>query len=74
MAMEVKENNISSSSVSEYSPGDIADHYNISDEIGRGSFSVVKRGVNKKSGKEYAIKCIQKNTLNFISLKGKSKS
>jgi len=51
---ELKEGN------SEYSQGDISDLYNIGEEIGRGSFSIVKKGVHKKSGKEFAIKCIQK--------------
>lgn len=44
----------------------ITDCYVISDEaIGSGSFSVVKRGRHKVTGKEYAIKCIQKK---FIKL------
>jgi len=44
----------------------ITDYYEISEEvIGSGSFSVVKKGRNKKNGKDYAIKCIQKK---FIKL------
>jgi len=44
----------------------ITDFYEISeDSLGSGSFSVVKKGRHKKTGKEYAIKCIQKK---FIKL------
>jgi len=38
----------------------IFEHYSIFQEIGRGAFSVVKRGKHKLSGKECAIKCIKK--------------
>jgi len=39
----------------------ITDYYDLSeDALGSGSFSIVKKGRNKKTGKEYAIKCIQK--------------
>jgi len=34
--------------------------YKVGDEIGRGAFSVVKKGVNKKTGQEVAIKFIEK--------------
>jgi len=34
--------------------------YKVGEEIGRGAFSVVRRGVNKKSGEEVAIKFIEK--------------
>eukprot|EP01116_Phalansterium_solitarium_P013979 TRINITY_DN3145_c0_g1_i2.p1 TRINITY_DN3145_c0_g1~~TRINITY_DN3145_c0_g1_i2.p1 ORF type:complete len:345 (+),score=125.82 TRINITY_DN3145_c0_g1_i2:133-1167(+) len=43
----------------------IDDFYVIGKEIGRGTFSVVKRGKNKQTGVEYAIKCIDKK---FIKL------
>jgi len=44
----------------------ITDYYEISeDSLGSGSFSVVKKGRHKKTGREYAIKCIQKK---FIKL------
>jgi len=44
----------------------ITDFYDISeDSLGSGSFSVVKKGRHKKTGREYAIKCIQKK---FIKL------
>eukprot|EP01117_Protostelium_nocturnum_P012261 TRINITY_DN450_c0_g3_i1.p1 TRINITY_DN450_c0_g3~~TRINITY_DN450_c0_g3_i1.p1 ORF type:complete len:303 (-),score=63.59 TRINITY_DN450_c0_g3_i1:262-1122(-) len=45
--------------------GDISEVYVLGEEIGRGSFSTVKRGRNKKTGKENAIKIIQKK---FIKL------
>lgn len=38
----------------------ITDFYKIEDEIGRGSFAVVKEGVNKKTGDRVAIKIIEK--------------
>jgi len=47
------------------SKGDITQHYTLGEEIGRGSFSVVRKGRNKETGKSYAIKCIQKK---FIKL------
>jgi len=39
---------------------DIHDYYSIHEEIGRGSFSVVKRVKHKKTGRVFACKCIQK--------------
>jgi len=39
---------------------EIAIHYVLGEEIGRGSFSTVRKGRNRSSGKEFAIKCIQK--------------
>jgi len=44
---------------------EISDFYVIGEEIGKGSFSTVKRGRNKATGKENAIKVIQKK---FIKL------
>jgi len=43
----------------------IKEFYDLKEEIGKGSFSVVRKGIHKKTGKEYAIKCIQKR---FIKL------
>jgi len=40
--------------------GRIDDAYDIADEIGRGAFSVVKKAKNRKTGKEVAIKFIEK--------------
>eukprot|EP01100_Stratorugosa_tubuloviscum_P008642 TRINITY_DN359_c0_g1_i6.p1 TRINITY_DN359_c0_g1~~TRINITY_DN359_c0_g1_i6.p1 ORF type:complete len:397 (+),score=208.50 TRINITY_DN359_c0_g1_i6:196-1386(+) len=37
----------------------IRDYYTLGDEIGRGGFSVVVRGTDKKTGNAVAIKCIQ---------------
>jgi calcium/calmodulin-dependent protein kinase I len=39
---------------------DITENYILGEEIGRGSFSVVRKGRHKSTGKAYAIKCIQK--------------
>jgi calcium/calmodulin-dependent protein kinase I len=44
---------------------DITDFYVLGEEIGRGSFSVVRKGKHKESSKLFAIKCIQKK---FIKL------
>jgi len=41
----------------------LEDKYDVGKEIGRGGFSVVKRGKNKASGLDVAIKCINKKTL-----------
>lgn len=40
--------------------GDINEHYVLGDEIGRGSFSTVRKGRHKAANKEFAVKCIQK--------------
>jgi serine/threonine protein kinase len=45
--------------------GDINEVYVLGEEIGRGSFSTVRKGRNKQTKKEYAIKVIQKK---FIKL------
>jgi len=39
----------------------IQEFYEIGDELGRGAFSVVKKGVEKKSGQTFAIKIIDKS-------------
>lgn len=41
-------------------PGKIEDVYVIGKELGRGTFSVVKQGTNKKTGEKYAAKFIDK--------------
>jgi len=41
----------------------IEEIYNIGEEVGRGAFSVVKKGVNKKTKEEVAIKLIDKKFL-----------
>jgi len=38
----------------------IEDTYEIKEDLGKGAFSVVKLGVNKKTGERVAIKCIDK--------------
>jgi calcium/calmodulin-dependent protein kinase I len=42
------------------SEGAVTDKYDVGDELGRGTFSIVKRGKSKTDGKDYAIKFIQK--------------
>jgi len=41
----------------------LEDKYEIGKELGRGGFSIVKKGKNKKTGDEVAIKCINKKNL-----------
>jgi serine/threonine protein kinase len=47
--------------MSGYRKGDkIAEFYKIEAELGRGSYAVVKLGVNRKTGARVAIKIIEK--------------
>jgi len=41
----------------------LEDKYELGKEIGRGGFSVVKKGKNKVTGEDVAVKCINKKTL-----------
>jgi serine/threonine protein kinase len=41
----------------------LEDKYDLGKEIGRGGFSVVKKGKNKTTGEDVAVKCINKKTL-----------
>ncbi len=41
----------------------VTDHYKFMDELGRGSFAVVRQAVNKKTGELTAIKVIAKNEM-----------
>jgi len=47
----------------------IEDYYEMGREIGRGGFSVVVEGIDKKSGKKYAIKCIKKTMVEGDDIK-----
>lgn len=38
----------------------ILDHYKLEEELGRGSFAVVVRGINRNTGEEVAVKVISK--------------
>lgn len=38
----------------------IHDFYKIEDELGRGSFAIVKKGINKETGEEVAIKVFER--------------
>lgn len=50
--------------MSTYHKGEkISDFYKIEDELGRGSFAIVKSGVNKKTGERVAIKIIDRQSL-----------
>jgi len=44
-------------------PDKLEDKYEVGKELGRGGFSIVKKGKNKKTGEEVAIKCINKKNL-----------
>jgi len=39
----------------------LADNYDIKDELGKGAFSIVKLGINKKNGDKVAVKIIDKS-------------
>jgi len=41
-------------------PPEVTDFYTIGEELGRGAFSIVKKGKNKKTGQHVAIKTIDK--------------
>lgn len=41
----------------------LEDKYEVGKEIGRGGFSIVKKGKNKITGEDVAVKCINKKTL-----------
>lgn len=50
--------------MSAYHKGEkITDYYKLEDELGRGSFAIVKGGVNKKTGEKVAIKIIDRQSL-----------
>ena len=38
----------------------VHDYYKIEDELGRGSFAVVRKAINKNTGEEVAIKIFEK--------------
>eukprot|EP00344_Euplotes_crassus_P008779 CAMPEP_0196995390 /NCGR_PEP_ID=MMETSP1380-20130617/1517_1 /TAXON_ID=5936 /ORGANISM="Euplotes crassus, Strain CT5" /LENGTH=173 /DNA_ID=CAMNT_0042411047 /DNA_START=12 /DNA_END=533 /DNA_ORIENTATION=- len=42
---------------------DITDYYKIEDELGAGSFGIVRRGISKDTGEEVAIKIIDRKGL-----------
>lgn len=42
----------------------ITEHYEIGSFLGKGSFSVVKKAVNKRTGQEVAVKVIDKTSIN----------
>jgi len=52
-----------STPAAEAKPEKLEDKYEIGKELGRGGFSIVKKGKNKKTGDEVAIKCINKKNL-----------
>jgi calcium/calmodulin-dependent protein kinase I len=41
----------------------VHDYYKIEDELGRGSFAVVRKAINKNTGEEVAIKIFEKASL-----------
>jgi len=46
-----------------YKTGNIKDTYKLEKVLGEGSFAVVKKGVKKSTNEEFAIKIIDKTTL-----------
>ena len=47
---------------------DVYDYYNINEELGKGAAARVHTGINKKTGKEVAIKIISKQEMNIKEL------
>ena len=43
----------------------IRDYYMLEEELGRGSFAIVCRGVNKNTGEEVAIKIFDRYAPNY---------
>lgn len=48
--------------------GNIEDLYVMGSELGRGSFSTVRKALNKSTGIDYAVKCIQKKHIKLTLL------
>ena len=47
--------------MSTYHKGEkITDYYKLEDELGRGSFAIVRQGINKTTGEKVAIKIFEK--------------
>jgi len=46
----------------------IDDKYELKEEVGKGEFSIVYRGIERSTGNEYAIKCIEKNEIDTARL------
>ena len=38
----------------------VHDHYKVEDELGRGSFAIVRKAINKETGEEVAIKIFER--------------
>lgn len=47
----------------------IEDYYELGKEIGRGGFSIVVEGTNKKTGEKFAVKCIKKTMVEGDDIK-----
>jgi len=41
----------------------IKNYYKFEDELGRGAFSIVTKATHRKTGKKYAVKIIDRSTL-----------
>lgn len=55
-------------SVKKLRKDEISKYYDLRDKLGTGSFAVVKRGVRRSDGKEFAVKVIKKSKLNAEEL------
>lgn len=62
------------SSVPEAPSGTFSSLYALGEELGRGSFAVVHKCTNKKSGKQYAVKVVTKKSASTTQLRGQRRS
>lgn len=46
--------------------GDIFETFEFKEELGRGAFSIVKLGINKKTGEKVAVKVIDKTKMRYL--------
>jgi len=49
-------------------PGKVDDYYDIKGELGRGGMSIVREGIDKKSGERWALKDIDKSIVDDLSV------
>lgn len=55
-------------SVKKLRKDEITKYYTLTDQLGTGSFAVVKKAIRKSDGKVFAVKIIKKNKLNADEL------
>lgn len=46
----------------------LTDFYDLKENLGKGKYGLVKRGIHKRTGKEYAVKIVKKKELSLKDL------